>query len=241
MDTTDQPAQVHRVLDELDAGVSRRRIPGRVGNVVEREQDTGQQQEGDQDEDHPAEAVVEGVGEVGHALIERLIDRLGERIALIEPIHDRHLDVAWVRDCHQKPSTMPSTTIWSGVAPCFQVRCESGTGAGPCRTVPSMWNRDPWHGQSNVFSALLNATEQPRCEQLIAKTSTLPECLTTNPPKASSPGALSPPPSAMMNAVFGLRGASNLTTSLSCTWSMGVWSATLTGPFFWPFGGAGQK
>src|SRR2546425_663390 len=146
MDASDQPAEVHGVLDELHAGVSRRRVPGRVGNVVQREQHAGQGLE-----------------------------------------------------------------------------------------------RDRWRGQSNVLAALLSATDQPRCEQLIAKTSTLPEFLTTNPPKASSPGALSPPPSAMMNAVFGVRGASNLTASPSCSWSMGVCRATLTGPFFWPFGGAGQK
>src|SRR5438876_9483531 len=162
-----------------------RRNPNLVEKEVQREQHADQKLERDQDEDHPAEAVVEGIGEVRHTLIERLVDGLGERIALVEPVHDRHLDVARVRDCQQKPRTMPSTTIWSGVAPCFQVRCEIGAGAGPCSTVPSAWNRDPWHGQSNVLAALLSATEQPRCELLIAKTSTLPVFLTTNPPKSS--------------------------------------------------------
>ena len=51
-------------------------------------------------------------------------------------------------------------------------------------------------------------------EQLIATTFVLPFwSLVTNPPNARSPGALSPPPSAMMKAEFGLVGASNLTAS----------------------------
>jgi hypothetical protein len=33
--------------------------------------------------------------------------------------------------------------------------------AGPSITSPSTVKRDPWHGQSHVFSALLNATWQP--------------------------------------------------------------------------------
>ena len=122
MNAADQPAQVHGVLDELDARVSRSWIPGRVGNVVKREQHAGQQLEGDQDEDHAAEAVVEGVGEVRHALVQGLIDRFGERVPLVEPVHHRHLDFARVRNRHQKPSTMPSTSIALGFGPCFQVR-----------------------------------------------------------------------------------------------------------------------
>src|SRR6266566_1278486 len=141
---------------------------------------------------------------------------------------------------------MPSTSISLGLGPCFQERWERGYAAGPWSTLPSRRNREPWHGQSKLASgwpgaALASATEQPRCEQLIAKTLTLPWFLTTNPPKASSPDALSPPPSAMMNAELGLRGASNLTASPSCSWLMGVCSAMLMGPFFWPLGGAGQK
>lgn len=38
----------------------------------------------------------------------------------------------------------------------------SGRVAGPWITEPSVANRDPWHAQSQVFSALLKATTQPR-------------------------------------------------------------------------------
>src|SRR5581483_5285017 len=93
---------------------------------------------------------------------------------------------------------------------CFQVRCERGYAAGPWSTVPSRWNRDPWHGQSKVLASVLRATEQPRWEQLIANTFTLPESsLVTKPLNARSPAALSPPPSAITNAELGFLGASN--------------------------------
>src|SRR5487761_296098 len=75
----------------------------------------------------------------------------------------------------------------------------------------------------------------------MANTSTLPWFLTTKPPKASSPGALSPPPSAMMNAEFGLVGASNLIASPSFSWLSGLPIDTFKDAFFWPFGGAGQR
>ncbi len=35
--------------------------------------------------------------------------------------------------------------------------------AGPCSTSPSGAKREPWHGQSQLRSAVLNATRQPRC------------------------------------------------------------------------------
>src|SRR6266568_7545691 len=102
MNAADQPTEVHAVLDELHARVSRGWIPGRVGDVVEREQHAGQELEDDQDEDHPAEAVVEGVGEVRDTLVESFVDGFGERVALVEPVDNRHLDVARVWDCHLK-------------------------------------------------------------------------------------------------------------------------------------------
>src|SRR5438477_7913807 len=104
-----------------------------------------------------------------------------------------------------------------------------------------MWNREPWHGQSNVLASVLNATEHPRCEQFWAKTSTLPPALTTKPPNARSPGALSPPPSAMTKAAFGLVGVRMRVAELSSSWSSGVSSAIARGFFFWPDGGAGHR
>ena len=38
---------------------------------------------------------------------------------------------------------------------------------GPCRHVPVALNREPWHGQSQVVSAALNRTWQPRCVQRV--------------------------------------------------------------------------
>ena len=35
--------------------------------------------------------------------------------------------------------------------------------AGPLMTSPNLSKRDPWHGQSHVFSAGFHATMQPRC------------------------------------------------------------------------------
>src|SRR6266581_752174 len=84
---------------------------------------------------------------------------------------------------------MPSMAIVLGSElSCSHVRLDSGAPAGPCRTVPSRWNREPWHGQSKVLSVSLSAIEQPRWEQLMASTCTLP-CwsLTAKPPKARSP------------------------------------------------------
>src|SRR5258708_3241785 len=138
---------------------------------------------------------------------------------------------------------MPS--IWmvlGSVLSCFQVRCDSGSAAGPCSTVPSRWKRDPGQGQSNVLASAFKAIEHPRWEQLIANTFTLPALsLTAKPPNARSPAALSPPPSAMMKAEFGLVGASNLIASPLASWSMDLVSDTLSGVFFWPFGGAGHR
>src|SRR5579864_6098662 len=107
---------------------------------------------------------------------------------------------------------MPSTWMVVGLSPCFQVRCESGFAAGPRKTVPSRWNREPWQGQSKLFSgcvsdAATKLIEHPRCEQFCAKTETLPAFLTTKAPNARSPGALSPPPSAMTKAELGEVGA----------------------------------
>src|SRR5437016_8008330 len=138
---------------------------------------------------------------------------------------------------------MPSMSIVLGSElSCSQVRLDRGALAGPCRTLPSRWNREPWHGQSKLLSVSFSAIEQPRCEQLIARTCILP-CwsLTAKPPKARSPAALSPPPSAMMKAEFGVLGASNLTASPFASWSIDFVSWTLILPFFWPFGGAGQR
>src|SRR5579859_4943700 len=137
---------------------------------------------------------------------------------------------------------MPSTTIELGSLPWCQVRCDSGYAAGPCSTVPSRWKRDPWQGQSKLGALWLSAIEQPRCGQLMAKTLTLP-CwsLTTKPPKARSPPALSPPPSAIMKAELGLVGASNLTASPLASWSIGLVSDTFSAVFFWPLGGDGQR
>jgi len=107
--------------------------------------------------------------------------------------------------------------------------------------VPSMLKREPWHGQSKVDAEWLKATEQPRCEQFCANTSTLPWVFTTKPPNARSPWALSPPPLAMMNAELGEVGARIFCTAPSASWSMGTSSGTVMGPFVWPLGGAGQK
>lgn len=38
--------------------------------------------------------------------------------------------------------------------------------AGPWMTVPSVLNREPWQGQSQVASAALKPTVQPRCVQV---------------------------------------------------------------------------
>jgi len=99
VDPADQPAEVDGVLYVVHTVVSRRvpHHPG-VGDVVERKKDASQQLEHDEDEDHPAEAVVEGVREVRDPLIEGFVNRLCERIALVQPIHHRQLNLARVRD-----------------------------------------------------------------------------------------------------------------------------------------------
>ena len=43
--------------------------------------------------------------------------------------------------------------------------------AGPWMTLPSVSKRDPWQGQSQVFSAVFQETMQPRCVQ-VADTAT---------------------------------------------------------------------
>jgi hypothetical protein len=45
--------------------------------------------------------------------------------------------------------------------------------AGPWMTLPSLSKRDPWQGQSQVFSAVFQETMQPRCVQ-VADTATKP-------------------------------------------------------------------
>ncbi len=45
------------------------------------------------------------------------------------------------------------------------VRVGRGSTAGPSRTAPSTSKRDPWHGQSQLRSAALNRTRQPRWVQ----------------------------------------------------------------------------
>jgi RNA polymerase sigma-B factor len=46
-----------------------------------------------------------------------------------------------------------------------ELASSNGSVAGPCRTVPSVAKREPWQGQSQVCSASLKATMQPRCVQ----------------------------------------------------------------------------
>src|SRR5258708_17566748 len=118
------------VLDEVGGRVGGCRVSSSVRDVVDREQDAGQQLQNDDDENHPAEAVIEGVGEVGDALVHRLVDGFRKGIALVEPLDDRKLDLARVWDGQasgppQKPRMMPSTSMVFASWPCFQVRCES--------------------------------------------------------------------------------------------------------------------
>src|SRR5262249_59794335 len=44
-------------------------------------------------------------------------------------------------------------------------RFSNGDPAGPAITVPSGAKREPWHGQSHVFSASFQAIRQPMCVQ----------------------------------------------------------------------------
>src|SRR5207245_5179331 len=128
-----------------------------------------------------------------------------------------------------------------GSLPGAHVRCERGSAAGPCSTVPSRWKREPWHGQSNVLASAFSAIEHPRWEQLIAKTFTFPcRSLTTKPPKARSPAALSPPPSAMTKAELGLVGASNLMALPFDSCSIGVASVTASFVLLSPLARAGH-
>jgi hypothetical protein len=46
--------------------------------------------------------------------------------------------------------------------------------AGPWVTLPSEVNREPWQGQSQVFSALFQATMQPICGQTAELTTNVP-------------------------------------------------------------------
>ncbi len=75
----------------------------------------------------------------------------------------------------ETPGTVIALTrIWAGLVPSFQSRWESAYTAGPWTTLPSMLNCEPWHGQSKRLASAVNATEQPRWEQLIARTESLP-------------------------------------------------------------------
>jgi hypothetical protein len=64
-------------------------------------------------------------------------------------------------------------------------------------TVPSVLNLEPWHGQSQVTSAALNSTVQPKCVQTAETALTSPAVLTYTavfaPPMSTtrpSPGAI---------------------------------------------------
>jgi hypothetical protein len=67
-----------------------------------------------------------------------------------------------VRRLRDNPYSAAEGSAWP-VVRCGSAR--SGRTAGPCNTEPSTSNREPWHGQSQLRSALLNATRQPRCVQ----------------------------------------------------------------------------
>jgi len=41
----------------------------------------------------------------------------------------------------------------------------NGSSAGPEKTSPVGLKRDPWHGQSQVWSALFQVTVHPKCVQ----------------------------------------------------------------------------
>src|SRR5215471_4679257 len=126
--------------------------------------------------------------------------------------------------------------IWFALEPCVHSRCESGYAAGPCTTLPLMSNREPWQGHSNSWSAGVQATEQPRWEQLTAKTLTAPAAfLATQPPKATLPGALSPPPSFITNPVSG--GETNLVASMLARSLIDLSSGIVTSlVWVWPWG-----
>src|SRR5260370_1174223 len=136
---------------------------------------------------------------------------------------------------------MPSTLMVVGSVDSFYVRCERGNAAGPWSNEPSRRKREPWHGQSKVLASWFSAYEHPRCGQLMAYTVTLPWVFTTYPLNAKSPAALSPPPSAMMNAALGLDGASNLIASPSASALMPFGNLTGSVTFLCPLRGPGQR
>jgi hypothetical protein len=51
---------------------------------------------------------------------------------------------------------------------------DSGDSAGPASTSPLGLNREPWHGQSHVRSAVFHATSQPRCVHVAERTIAAP-------------------------------------------------------------------
>jgi hypothetical protein len=58
---------------------------------------------------------------------------------------------------HGENSTLPSA-----ISTCAKA---NDKGAGPRTTRPWLLYWEPWHGQMNLFSALLNGTTQPKCVQ----------------------------------------------------------------------------
>ena len=100
MDSSNEPTQVNRVLDEEHAVVGSGRISSRIRNVIDRQENPGEELQDDDDEHHPAKAVVEGVGEVRDSLVHRFVDRLGKGISLVQPSDGGELDVTRVRDRH---------------------------------------------------------------------------------------------------------------------------------------------
>jgi hypothetical protein len=51
---------------------------------------------------------------------------------------------------------------------------DNGSVAGPWITSPSAVNIEPWHGQSQLFSALFQVTVQPRWVQAADRAISLP-------------------------------------------------------------------
>src|SRR5438477_12054722 len=77
VDSSNEPTQVNRVLDEEHAVVGSGRISSRIRNVIDRQENLGDELQDDDDEHHPAKAVVEGVGEVRDARVHRFVNSLG--------------------------------------------------------------------------------------------------------------------------------------------------------------------
>ena len=90
MDAAHEPTQVRRVLDEADARVGRRGVPGAIGHVVDAEQETRDELDGDEDEGDATEIAIGRRGVVGNAVLELALDRLHNPEALIEPRDDCH-------------------------------------------------------------------------------------------------------------------------------------------------------